>query len=390
MSISQAIAENLGELSLDSKQECYLYDENYCMQKVKNLVWNDAPWCKLKVQFPFVSSDISRPIALKMGVQLVRSRAFDQYDTSGDHFDGVPFGQLEKLTQRILNILESYTCDETVLKELLQNADDAQATKLYFILDERKHGTQRIPSTEWKDLQGPALLIWNDQGFSEEDLVGIQKLGLGSKRTKAESIGQCGIGFNVVYHLTDCPSLFTNGNTLCIFDPHCCYVPGASERRPGRRLDQVDEKFWENMSDLKGAYLRDKIDGCPSEIQRGGSLFRFPLRSTPELIKKSRLIDENRKRNMQPMSSWKFKLQLKEWAPKMKKALLFLKHVTELRFCVIEDTNGGPKLTTTHHFKAGLDSEGIQNRCMLHKKVQNFQDQQNNIPFVISYSLILI
>ena len=390
VSISQAIAENLGELPLDSKQECYLYDENYCMQRIKNLVWNDAPWCKLKVQLPFVSSDISRPIALKMGVQLVRSRAFDQYDTSGDHFDGVPFGQHEKLTQRILNILESYTCDETVLKELLQNADDAQATKLYFILDERKHGTQRIPSPEWKDLQGPALLIWNDQGFSEEDLVGIQKLGLGSKRTKADSIGQYGIGFNVVYHLTDCPSLFTNGHTLCIFDPHCCYMPGASEMRPGRRLDQVDENFWENMSDLKGANLRDKIDGCPSEIQRGGSLFRFPLRSTPELIKKSRLIDEESKRNMQPMSSWKFILQLKEWAPKLKKTLLFLKHVTELRFCVIKDTNSGPKLTTTHHFKAGLDSEGIQNRCMLHKKVQNFQDQQNNIPFVISYSLKLI
>ena len=66
---------------------------------------------------------------------------------------------------------------------------------------------KKVLSSDWKDLQGPALLVWNDKGFTEEDLIGIQKLGLGSKRTNAESIGQYGIGFNAVYHLTDCPSL---------------------------------------------------------------------------------------------------------------------------------------------------------------------------------------
>ena len=66
-----------------------------------------------------------------------------------------------------------------------------------------------FPPVEWKDLQGPALLIWNDRGFSEKDLKGIQKLGLGSKRSSSETFGKYGIGFNVVYHLTDCPSFFT-------------------------------------------------------------------------------------------------------------------------------------------------------------------------------------
>ena len=55
------------------------------------------------------------------------------------------------------------------------------------------------------------------------------------------AIGQYGIGFNVVYHLTDCPSFITNGNTFCVLDPHIRYVPGASERRPGRMYEKLDE-----------------------------------------------------------------------------------------------------------------------------------------------------
>ena len=99
---------------------------------------------------------------------------------------------------------------------------------MYVILDKRTHTEQGILSDEWRALQGPALLVWNDSTFSEKDLEGIQSLGLGSKRSESESIGQYGIGFNVVYHLTDCPSFITGGETLCIFDPHCHYVPGAA------------------------------------------------------------------------------------------------------------------------------------------------------------------
>ena len=41
-----------------------------------------------------------------------------------------------------------------ILKELLQNADDAKATKMYFILDKRTQGTQGILSKKWEKLQG--------------------------------------------------------------------------------------------------------------------------------------------------------------------------------------------------------------------------------------------
>ena len=55
-----------------------------------------------------------------------------------------------------------------------------------------------IITEEWKELPGPVLLFWNDSTFSEEDLKGIQSLGLDSKANDAKTIGQYGIGFNVV------------------------------------------------------------------------------------------------------------------------------------------------------------------------------------------------
>ena len=79
------------------------------------------------------------------------------------------------MTRRIKNILREYPFDEenaTFLKELIQNADDAKATKMCVILDKRTHGRDRVLSEQWSDLQGPALLVWNDAEFTESDLKG--------------------------------------------------------------------------------------------------------------------------------------------------------------------------------------------------------------------------
>ena len=154
-----------------------------------------------------VHSKLIKEKTLLFGVKPIRSKFLENFASpQSQHFAGSEFGQREELTQRIRNILQDYPLDVTFLKELLQNADDAKATKVCVILDKRKHGQRHIPSQEWEDIQGPALLIWNDRDFSDVDLQGIQKLGLGSKRSDTKSFGQFGIGFNVVYHVTDCPS----------------------------------------------------------------------------------------------------------------------------------------------------------------------------------------
>ena len=97
---------------------------------------------------------------------------------------------------------------KTILKELLQNADDAGATEIHFIYDHRSHGHDRILGDTMKSLQGPALCVYNNKSFTDDDIRGIQSLGEGSKRNVLEKIGRYGVGFNAVYQLTDCPHVY--------------------------------------------------------------------------------------------------------------------------------------------------------------------------------------
>ena len=365
---------------------CYLPDSDYIMRRADELDYNDAPWCEVDQSTgTFVHVDIPRDFAIKVGVRPVRSKFLDQYE---DNYEGEEFGQWEDLTQRIKNILRDYPLDITILKELLQNADDAKATKMYIILDKRTHGMDTLPSDEWKDLQGPALLVWNDSTFQREDFKGIQKLGLGSKRSEAETIGMYGIGFNAVYHLTDCPSFISTEkdgkSTLCVLDPHCRYIPGAKELRPGRRFNNLDQKFWKQWSDLRSAYFQDNIPGLPSEM-KSGSLFRFPLRHSQELIDKSELLESSTLEQHKPLQAWKMQEKLNKWAPDMKGTLFFLNNVTEIRFFVVD--NDG-QLHATHWYVATINEEGKKCRSRMQNKVHHF-GMNNLSPHTERYMLTL-
>ena len=392
--ISVIIPELCGCDNIPDEFACFLPDDKSVLCKSSELAYNDAPWCQIEEEWRFIHTNISRDSAIKLGVKPVRSKLLERYESPSDNFGGVEFGQREFLTQRIKNILTQYPCDETVLKELLQNADDAMAKKMYVIFDQRTHGKERVPKKEWADLQGPALLVWNDSTFTEKDLEGIQQLGLGSKRSDEDSIGQYGIGFNVVYNLTDCPSFITDcdGETLCVLDPHCRYIPGANELKPGRRYNKLDERFWSNYADLETAYLRRNISDCPPEMKRG-TLFRFPLRSTPELVQRSELVDkENSKSSAYnnprlPISLQRMHQNIGEWVFEMKQALFFLNHITEIRYFAIEEHANN--MTLTNRYEVILSAEAQASRATLHDKVKAFAKTEQ-VPHTFHYPLTLV
>lgn len=56
------------------------------------------------------------------------------------------FGQSEALTTRLRNIISAYVEGPGVLCELIQNADDAAATEVSFLLDTRSFGTNSVLS----------------------------------------------------------------------------------------------------------------------------------------------------------------------------------------------------------------------------------------------------
>lgn len=106
-----------------------------------------------------------------------------------------------------------------IMLELLQNADDAGATEVAMMLDATSYSTDSTLGASMSPWQGPALLAFNNAVFSPEDYHNISRIGQDSKLRKLGSIGRFGLGFNIVYNLTDLPS-FVSGDHLVAFDPH--------------------------------------------------------------------------------------------------------------------------------------------------------------------------
>ena len=93
--------------------------------------------------------------------------------------------------------MEDYT-----LQELIQNADDAGAKTVHFYLDKRHHRGKNLLHSDLEGFQGPALISYNDAWFKKEDWDGITRMQDSVKADDPFKVGQFGIGFNSVYHIT--------------------------------------------------------------------------------------------------------------------------------------------------------------------------------------------
>ena len=215
--------------------------------------------------------------------------------------------------------------DETYSDLTRQNADDAQATEICFIKDPRHHPDEKVFGDCWKTLQGPALCVYNNKPFTNSDLQGIQNLGEGTKGEDPNKTGQYGVGFNAVYHLTDVPSFMSQGkeigDVLCVFDPHCKYVPGATPLAPGGKFKDtatLSKKF----PDVFPCYLLDhfKIDNA--------TMFRFPLR-TKDVARESEISSNS-------VSVKELDVMMEGLKEEMFEVLLFVNNVRKITVCEID------------------------------------------------------
>ena len=229
------------------------------------------------------------------------------------------------------------------MKELLQNADDAEATEICFIKDPRQHPVERVFEESWKPLQGPALCVYNDKPFTEVDIKGIQNLGEGSKGDDPNKTGQYGVGFNAVYHLTDVPSFASCGDeigdVLCVFDPNCKYVPGATQWEPGRMFRETT-KLRGNFADVFSCYNEEQFS------LQNATMFRFPLRSE-EMAKDSEISNS-------PVTLEILERMMESLKTELFEVLLFLNSVKKITMCDIDDDG---QVVNSYFVKAEMSEE---------------------------------
>ena len=143
-------------------------------------------------------------------------QASELFETSEQITD---FGQKSDLCVRIREILRNYPEGLSILKELLQNADDAGARVVKFCVVSaypKTSSTSNLSSAT----SVPSLIAYNDAVFSDNDFTSIQRIGDSIKREEengGKKTGRFGVGVNSVYHLTNIP-MFASRTKLVIFD----------------------------------------------------------------------------------------------------------------------------------------------------------------------------
>ena len=323
------IAKQLGE-TLDVTRTnrqllemIYVPNSKGIMHPVSELCIRDCSWLPDEEGVNFINDNIPLLTSRKLGVktrkqEALRPRAY-----------GIPFGQREKLANRLKRILTGYPCEKEILKELLQNADDAQATEVWFIKDPRHHPDERVFEDIWKTLQGPALCVYNNKPFRNEDIEGIRNLGEGSKGDDPNKTGQYGVGFNAVYHLTDVPSFMTKGKdigeVLCAFDPNCRYVPGATPQEPGMRFEDIPY-LRKQFPDVFPCYLENHFQ------TENGTMFRFPLRTRQMSVNS---LISNRLVTLEMLDT-----MLEDLKKELFEVLLFVNNVKKITICEVHKNTG--------------------------------------------------
>ena len=111
---------------------------------------------------------------------------------------GISGGPLRELKAIQSLLKDVYSDPRTIIRELVQNADDAEATCVEFVVLQ-----QGMPDATNSLLRGPALLVANNGPFSSTDADALHQAVGGSKEDDASKVGTFGLGLKSVFHICE-------------------------------------------------------------------------------------------------------------------------------------------------------------------------------------------
>ena len=160
---SLEIAAGLGLTISDT--EILIPDSKCRLQDLSDIVYGDRSTTGGLAAFNFVHPKVSEALINQLGIEHSLARA-TRLKIEFDDGDGDEFTPSEDLTTVISDTLGRYS-PESIFNEYLANADDCNATKISWILDEclnGPHDSIGLLSPDLLPYQGPSLMVYNDQG----------------------------------------------------------------------------------------------------------------------------------------------------------------------------------------------------------------------------------
>ncbi|MBT4131845.1 MAG: hypothetical protein HOE44_14135 [Candidatus Marinimicrobia bacterium] len=152
------------------------------------------------------------------------------------------------------NLRDRYQTGFPILKELIQNTDDAPATELHYGL------SPGLKNSSHPLLQGPGLFLINNGAFKSSDARGIRSFGQNSKAADQASIGKFGLGMKSVFHF--CETFF--------FLAHDGQQAYAEVLNPWSGPDSMESlhRDWDDFTDQDAKLIRDTLSGITGKISK--------------------------------------------------------------------------------------------------------------------------
>ncbi|KAL8696938.1 MAG: hypothetical protein Q9224_002540, partial [Gallowayella concinna] len=210
------------------------------------------------------------------------------------------FEQNSPVTTILRQICESYP-ESSCLRELLQNADDAQASEIEYILDTKTYDDSPLIHPGLQAYHGPALLVKNNKVFTDRD--------------DPTSTGKYGQGFNSCFHWTDGPWILSR-QWLLFLDPHREWSPDCG----GPTYDILSFQGSVELQNHLKTFQQAKIDTSQAV---DATVIRIPLRTASQ-AERSKIV--NRQATVEEITKALYDLgqEIREGG------MLFLRHVRRI------------------------------------------------------------